>query len=80
MPKKPHKKTPADLAIHAQVPPTDSGEAEAADSFAECNACSSGDCTGLIQTPPQNEGELEAIAAVYDFLPPDVCKSDDKSK
>lgn len=34
-------------------------------------AASSGDCTGLIPTPPQNDAELESYEELYPFLPPE---------
>lgn len=34
-------------------------------------AASTSDCTGLIQTPPQNEAELESYEELYPFLPPE---------
>ncbi len=80
MPNKTLKKTPKDLAVNEPTRPTPTADADDDNSFGACNACSSGDCTGLIQTPPQNEGELEALAAVYNFLPPDVCQPMDKSR
>ncbi len=34
------------------------------------SAASACDCTGLIQTPPQNKAENDSYEAVYPFLPP----------
>lgn len=40
------------------------------------NAASSGDCTGLIPAPPQNEAELESYCDLYQYLPPAAAKKD----
>lgn len=37
-------------------------------------AASARDCTGLIQTPPQNEAENANYEALYPFLPPEPPK------
>lgn len=46
--------------------PVDNG----ADLDLDCCA-SSMDCTGLIQTPPENDEALESYRDIYDFGPPD---------
>lgn len=38
------------------------------------NAASSGDCTGLIPSLPQNKAELDSYSELYDYLPPIVKK------
>jgi hypothetical protein len=43
----------------------------------DIQACSTMDCTGLIPSLPQNEGELESYEALYSFEPPVV---DEKEK
>lgn len=35
------------------------------------HAASTQDCTGLIQTPPQNEAEIESYESIYPYLPPE---------
>ena len=42
------------------------------------HAASTQDCTGLIQTPPQTEDEIEFYEAIYPFLPPKPDDSEDK--
>lgn len=39
------------------------------------NAASSGDCTGLIPSLPQNKAELDSYSELYDYLPPTVKKA-----
>ena len=34
-----------------------------------CNACSAGDCTGLIPALPGSRAELEAYEELYHYLP-----------
>lgn len=38
------------------------------------NAASSGDCTGLIPSLPQNKAELDSYSELYDYLPPTAKK------
>lgn len=38
------------------------------------NACSAGDCTGLIQVEPITDEELESYCEIYDFGPPNLGK------
>lgn len=39
--------------------------------FDMCNAASFGDCTGMIQVPPEDEYEYDSYKAVYNFTPPE---------
>lgn len=52
---------------------------ERMEKFDMCNAASFGDCTGLIQVPPEDEYEYKAYKAVYDFAPSEP-KEDEKSE
>lgn len=49
---------------------------ERMEKFDMCNAASFGDCTGLIQVPPEDEYEYKAYKAVYDFAPSDSEESE----
>ena len=44
---------------------------ERMEKFDMCNAASFGDCTGLIQVPPEDDYEYKSYKAVYDFAPSD---------
>ncbi len=46
-------------------------QSEAYEKFDMCNAVSFGDCTGIIQVPPDDDYEYEAYKDVYDFAPPE---------
>lgn len=81
MPKEKPKTKIKDIAQSEEdLPRRNANEDEAYDKFELSNACSTTDCTGLIQTPPLTEGELESYMDVYDFQPPNVTEKDDKSK
>ena len=52
--------------------PQKPGKEESYDKFNLANACSAGDCTGLIPTPPMTEEEEESYMYIYDYRPPDA--------
>ncbi len=52
---------------------------ERMEKFDMCNAASFGDCTGLIQVPPEDDYEYKSYKEVYDFAPSDP-EEDEKSE
>lgn len=48
------------------------------DENAELNACSSGECTGLIPALPTADGEIESYENIFPYLPPDLQNKSDK--
>ena len=44
------------------------------------NAASFGDCTGLIQVPPEDDYEYNSYKSVYDFAPSDANEHAENNK
>ena len=43
------------------------------------NAASANECTGLIQTPPESDAELEAYLSIMDFRGPEAPEENKKN-